>query len=72
MSYMKSFGREVHIVPAIVDRFNMPTPTMTPELKRDLQMLKVIDKVQEEKSRTDRKPPGVGRGRTKHGGAAGD
>ncbi|KAL0711742.1 hypothetical protein Bca4012_018720 [Brassica carinata] len=33
MSYMKSFGREVHIVPAIVDRFDMPAPTMTPELR---------------------------------------
>jgi hypothetical protein len=26
-----------------VDRFDMPAPTMTPELKRDLQLLKVID-----------------------------
>ena len=27
---------------AVVDRFDMPAPTMTPELKRDLQLLKVM------------------------------
>ena len=25
-----------------MDRFDMPAPTMTPELKRDLQLLKVM------------------------------
>ncbi|KAG2311138.1 hypothetical protein Bca52824_022695 [Brassica carinata] len=56
MSYMKSFGREVHIVPAIVDRFDMPAPTMTPELSSDFNLFWQLRDVMDPKKHYKRVP----------------